>query len=73
MAYEPERRAVVHLDDNEIKRIAEAAAEEAVKKVLNEFYASVGKGIIFKILTWVGILVVVVSAYWSVKGLPKLP
>lgn len=46
------------MSDEAIQKIAKAAAKEAVAEVAQQFYASVGKGVVFRVLTWIGLLVI---------------
>lgn len=54
------------LSEEMIRRIADEAAERALQKAAISFYANVGKGVVWKILTWLGMLAV---GYALAKGL----
>lgn len=67
-----ERRAnPQHLSDEQIEVIAERAAEKAVNKLTDDFYKSVGKGVISKLLVIVGVLVAALWAWLNAKGFLK--
>lgn len=61
-----ERRHTIPLTDEQVEAIAEKAAEKAVAKLTAQFYQQVGKGVVSKLLTVIGIITV--GAYmWAVS------
>lgn len=50
------RRAPFPLTDEQIEQIAERAAEKAVKKMTEQAYQAVGKGVVSKLLYILGVL-----------------
>ena len=57
------------LSDREI-RVAQVAADLAVRKMQDEFYRNVGKAMVTRFLVWAGIIAV---AFASGKGWLALP
>lgn len=69
---EVERRKEIQLSDEHIEIIAERAAEKAVKKMTDEVYKTVGKGVIEKLLYITGALAVALYFWLQSKGvIPK--
>lgn len=64
---EPERRRII-ISEAQMNRIAEKAADLAVKKVTDEAFKQVGKQVISKILWMVGVLVVAAWVWYSRGG-----
>lgn len=65
----PERRENLPLSEQQIETIAEKAAEKAVKKMTDDVYRTVGKGVISKFLWITGALAVGFYAWFKSKGL----
>lgn len=59
-----------NFDEEVVTRIAaeaaERAADRAIEKAAISFYANVGKGVVWKVLTWLGMLAV---GYAVAKGI----
>lgn len=62
-----ERRAST-ISREEARRIAVEAAEEALKKQTDKFYTDVGRGIIQKLIWFVGLVGVAVVLYLNSRG-----
>ena len=67
----PERRQSSGLTDDDIERIAERAAELAVKKVTQDAYAMVGKTIVDKVVWVIGVCAVSLFFWLAGKGVIK--
>lgn len=52
----PNRRAEVHLSDDQIDKIAEKAAEKAVEKMTAGVYQSIGKSVVERAFYIIGAL-----------------
>lgn len=52
-----------NLTDEEIEIIAERAAEKAIEKITSHVYQEIGKGVVSKFLTAVGVIVLVVLSW----------
>ena len=50
--------------------IAKTAAKMAVKEILDSFYKEIGKGVVTKLLVWIGLATV---AFLAGKGYIKFP
>lgn len=57
-----------YLTPEQIETIAENAAERAVKKMTDNLYKEVGKGVVNKILWVVGIVAVALAAWLHDRG-----
>lgn len=57
-----------YLSESDIERIAEKAADKAVKKITNYIYMEVGRSVISKVLWITGALVIGISAWLHSKG-----
>lgn len=57
-----------HLTEEQIDEIAEKAAEKAVAKMTNIIYQEVGKGVINRLLWFVGVAAVAFYAFAEGKG-----
>jgi len=66
----PERRSMP-LSEEQLEAIAEKAADKAVAKIHAKFYQEVGKGVVNKFLTVVGLLTVGVYMWASSHGWVK--
>jgi type IV secretory pathway VirB2 component (pilin) len=66
-----ERRQHPTLNEEQIEEIAERAAEKAVAKIHAKFYQEVGKGVVSKFLTIVGLVVVGAYMWMSSHGWVK--
>lgn len=70
----PERRREPHLTDAQIEAIAEKAATKAVKKMTDDAYKAIGKSVTSKFFTVVGVLTIVLIAWFQASGkLPSTP
>jgi len=65
----PERRVNTILSEDQVEFIAERAAEKAIAKMTASLYQEIGKGVIKKILTLAGILVIGLAFWASSKGI----
>lgn len=59
----------VKLTEEQIEAIAEKAAEKAVAKITTDFYTTVGKSVVTKFFTVVGIISVAFFFWAQSKGL----
>lgn len=66
-----ERRQTLPLTDDQIEEIAERAAEKAVAKMTAQFYQQVGKGVVSKLLTVIGVITVGAYMWLSSHGWVK--
>lgn len=64
----PERRREAHITDEQIEEIAKKAATIAVQQFTDEMYKSVGKTVISKALTLIGIVAVGLYTLAIAKG-----
>lgn len=60
-----------YITDEQIEMIAERAAEIAVKKMADQMYRSVGKGVIEKAIWGLGVIAVGLYFFLQGKGLIK--
>ena len=67
----PERRKETHITDEQIEAIAKKAAEIAVKNFTEDMYKTVGKTVVSKALTIIGIIAVGVYGILVAKGWVK--
>ena len=56
---------MANLSDEDVKRIAEAAAEAAIKKTLDNMYREVGRTIMSKALWALGVVAVLASMWFT--------
>lgn len=56
------------LTDDEIEVIAEKAAEKAVDKLTKQIYEEIGRKVVVKFFTLVGIIVVGLGGWAAAKG-----
>lgn len=68
----PERRRLP-LTDDQIEEIAERAAQKAIEKMTANLYQEIGKGLVSKLLTVIGVLVTLFSIWATGKGFIKFP
>ena len=68
----PERRREVHLTQAQIDRIAEAAADKAVAKMIDSGYQAVGRTVVQRGTWIVGLLTMAVLGWATSKGWIKL-
>lgn len=66
-----ERRQHVELSDEQIEAIAERAAEKAIEKMTTEAYATIGRGVVNKLMWMIGVITVGTFIWASSKGLIK--
>lgn len=50
----PNRRADIHLSDEQIEKIAEVAAEKAIEKMTSGVYQSIGKTVVERVFYIIG-------------------
>lgn len=62
------RRVCPFTDEKSIEQIAERAAAKAVQKITDSFYRDIGRGVVNKVLTILGLLAVVAYFWLSGKG-----
>ncbi|CAB4168678.1 hypothetical protein UFOVP580_11 [uncultured Caudovirales phage] len=68
----PERRHEAHITDEQIEAIAKKAATMAVQQFTDEMYKTVGKTVVSKALTVIGIVAVGFYSLAIAKGWIKL-
>lgn len=56
------------LSDEEIDLIAEKAAEKAIEKITHQLYEEIGRSIVSKVLTGLGILAVALVSWFAGQG-----
>lgn len=64
----PERRREAHITDEQIEEIAKKAATMAVQQFTDEMYKSVGKTVVSKALTLIGIVAIGLYTLAVAKG-----
>lgn len=69
----PERRREVHISEAQIDAIAEKAATRAVQKMTDDALKAVGKTVLEKFFTIVGLLTVAALGWAVSKGWIQLP
>lgn len=65
----PNRRAEVHLSDEQIDKIAEKAAEKAVEKMTAGVYQSIGKSVVERAFYIIGALALAAWIWAKKEGL----
>jgi len=60
------------LSDDQIEEIAERAAQKAIEKATQDFYAGVGKSIMGKVYWMVGLMIVGLFVWMNKNGWVKL-
>lgn len=68
----PERRKEVYLSDDQVKMIAEEAAREALKQMIDDGYKAVGRNVVEKGMWILGVISCGVFAWLAAKGFIKL-
>ncbi len=68
----PERR-VSPIGEELIEQIAERAAEKAIARLTSLLYQEIGKSVVSKALTVIGVISLLLTLWASSKGLIKIP
>lgn len=69
---EPSPSGPIPLSDAQLERIAEKAAAKAVEKMTGKMYEEVGRNVVSKGLTILGVIAVSLITYLYGKGVIKL-
>lgn len=72
MSTEPTHSSPIPLTDAQLDKIAEKAAVKAVEKVTGRMYEEVGRSVVSKGLTVIGVAAVALLTYLYGKGIIKL-